>query len=186
MDHHQHIDFNKLSPDQLTDFITTKNHVNTRQSLTYVSQCLSRLCENTDETSSQLTQLRDKFNEFVAFLEQHMRKEENIFFPYIKKMIALKQSGGLDEIKKISLVESPLRTLESEHRQLTSILKEIREISNNYSVDLGGSSAEYQLCMAELNDFEESLDRHVYFENNILFPKIIELEKELRLCGKIN
>jgi regulator of cell morphogenesis and NO signaling len=41
----------------------------------------------------------------------------------------------------------------------------------------------YRVSFKELQQFEEDLHRHVHLENNILFPKALEIEKDLTIRG---
>jgi regulator of cell morphogenesis and NO signaling len=44
-----------------------------------------------------------------------------------------------------------------------------------YEVPADGRTT-YAVCMAELEHFERDLHRHVHLENNVLFPRVVELE----------
>ena len=54
-------------------------------------------------------------------------------------------------------------------------METIRELTNGYKAPEDGC-ATYAVCMDELDRFERDLHRHVHLENNVLFPKAIELE----------
>ena len=68
--------------------------------------------------------------------------------------------------------------MEMEHRAAGDELASIRSMSGNYAAP-EDACATYRVCFQELRAFEEDLHRHVHLENNILFPKVITLEKEL-------
>ena len=72
-------------------------------------------------------------------------------------------------------VENPIRMMEREHRDATDALRMIRELTNGFTAPSDGC-ATYAACMAELARFERDLHRHVHLENNVLFPKAVELE----------
>jgi len=65
--------------------------------------------------------------------------------------------------------------MEREHREAADELRIIRELTNGYGVPADGCTT-YAACMAELDRFERDLHRHVHLENNVLFPRAIELE----------
>ena len=56
--------------------------------------------------------------------------------------------------------------------------RKIAQLSDNYNPPADGCST-YRVAFALLKEFEEDLHLHIHLENNILFPKAIELEKEL-------
>jgi len=68
--------------------------------------------------------------------------------------------------------------LEMEHDAVGNSLETIRELSNNYTLP-EDSCASYSYLYKTLVEFESDLFIHIHLENNILFPKAIELEKEI-------
>jgi regulator of cell morphogenesis and NO signaling len=54
---------------------------------------------------------------------------------------------------------------------------EIRKISNNYQLP-EDACASYSFLFKTLDEFENDLHIHVHLENNILFPKALEMEKK--------
>ncbi len=59
-----------------------------------------------------------------------------------------------------------------------SSFRRIAEFSNNYTPPEGACNT-YRAFYAKLDEFEQDLHQHVHLENNILFPKALQLEKEL-------
>ena len=68
--------------------------------------------------------------------------------------------------------------MEMEHELVGKNLAEIRDLSNNYTLP-ADACASYNLLYNLLNEFEEDLHLHIHLENNILFPKALQMEKEL-------
>ena len=78
---------------------------------------------------------------------------------------------------------SPLAWLEAEHETAGDGLFEIRRLSSNYVIPADACNT-FAVFYKELKEFEEDLHKHVHLENNILFPRSIELE-ELIINSKI-
>ncbi len=57
-------------------------------------------------------------------------------------------------------------------------MEKIRKITVNYSVPADACNS-FRYAYAKLQEFEEDLHQHIHLENNILFPKAIQLEQEL-------
>ena len=55
------------------------------------------------------------------------------------------------------------------------LLRELRSLSSDYNVPADGCLS-YQTLYQELEAFEQDLHQHIHLENNILFPRAIELE----------
>jgi regulator of cell morphogenesis and NO signaling len=69
--------------------------------------------------------------------------------------------------------------MEHEHEAVGKNLEQIRQLSNNYALPQD-ACASYSLLYKMLEEFEGDLFIHIHLENNILFPKALKLEKELR------
>ena len=68
--------------------------------------------------------------------------------------------------------------MEAEHESAGNAMNMIKELSNNYSVPADACNT-FKALYSELKEFEEDLHKHIHLENNILFPKSIELETEM-------
>jgi regulator of cell morphogenesis and NO signaling len=69
--------------------------------------------------------------------------------------------------------------MEQEHDHAGNLLNDIRIFSDDYMPPQDACTT-YRLCFASLKAFELDLHQHVHLENNILFPKAIEIFKELQ------
>ena len=71
--------------------------------------------------------------------------------------------------------------MEHEHDHAGDLLYRIRQLTNTYTPPAEACTT-FQVCLAELKEFEEDLHRHVHLENNLLFPlaeKMMMLEAQL-------
>ena len=114
-----------------------------------------------------------------AELIAHMNIEERVLFPYIKALALVGQGGRLTEELPFT-AESPILKMEAEHETVGKAMESIRKLTNDYSLP-EDACASYSLLYRMLDEFEEDLHLHVHLENNILFPKTLELEKRLSL-----
>lgn len=65
----------------------------------------------------------------------------------------------------------------ADHQNEGERFDEISRLSNNYTVPEDACTT-YEVTLKLLKEFENDLHRHIHLENNILFPKAIELEHE--------
>ena len=117
--------------------------------------------------------------EIYAELMAHMIKEENILFPYIKELVAAKNNLTTLHGSAFGTVQNPINMMEMEHELVGNNLAKIRQLSKDYLLP-ADACASYSLLYHLLGEFEEDLHMHVHLENNILFPKSIAIEKQLR------
>jgi len=57
-------------------------------------------------------------------------------------------------------------------------LKKMNELSNGYEPPADACNT-YRAAYANLKALEDDIHYHIHLENNILFPKSLELEKQL-------
>ena len=80
-------------------------------------------------------------------------------------------------------VQNPIRMMEAEHQEVGDGVAAIHEMSQGYQAPDDACST-YRLALQELEAFEQDLHRHIHLENNVLFPKAVELEEEAGLMAR--
>jgi len=161
--------------DRLIDHIVTVHHAYVRSALPRIAGYLAKLQEAHGARHPELARVVSTFDQVSADLEQHMLKEEQVLFPYVCDLAehAAETCGTLQS--PFGTVQNPIRMMEREHRAAADELGAIRELTNGYTAPADGCTT-YGVCMAELARFEQDLHRHVHLENNVLFPKAVQLE----------
>ena len=72
-------------------------------------------------------------------------------------------------------VANPIQMMTQEHDAAGTLLARIRRLSGNFTPPAHACPTFHAFC-AGLREFEQDLHRHIHLENNILFPRAIELE----------
>ena len=120
-------------------------------------------------------------NNFIKVMEElgsHMKKEEHVLFPYIKKLVAAKKENTKMDPPPFGTIQNPVRMMEMEHEAVGDVAEQINQLTNGYNPPADACTT-FRLSFAKLKEFEDDLHQHIHLENNILFPRAIELEKEL-------
>jgi regulator of cell morphogenesis and NO signaling len=167
-------DVTRWTADQLVNHILTTHHAYIRSSLPTIGRYLSKLVEGYGRRHPELVRIAASFDQVGRDLLQHMMKEERVLFPYIRELAA--GEGGAHAPSPFGTVENPIRMMEREHRDAGDEVQVIRELTNGYTPPADACTT-YRVCFAELAVFERDLHRHVHLENNVLFPKAVELER---------
>jgi regulator of cell morphogenesis and NO signaling len=171
-----------MSIDRLIDFLNGQYHANETQILTSIHNSIRELAQNTNCPKTLcvlISEIEPRFKALMDKLIQHCEKEDKLLFPYMRKLSDLKRDRLVkSSSQNITLIKNPIRVLEAEHEQAAYILAEIKKKVNNYTIP-DDAPKEYEKLMKNLLEFEKDLHMHLHIENNILFPKIIELEEEL-------
>lgn len=166
-------DFNKFSLTQLVDYILEKHHRYVKSIIPVIQQHLEKVSSKYGETIPEMKKLKFLFDEIKRDFEQHMMKEEVIFFPRIKKMEAAFNEGNSSG--EYFDAQQPINVMELEHKTAGSLMEEIKIVSGNYTPPANVCTT-FRVCLEELKIFEKDLHQHVHLENNILFPKALELQ----------
>ncbi|MBX2942453.1 MAG: iron-sulfur cluster repair di-iron protein [Cyclobacteriaceae bacterium] len=171
-------DFKSWPLDLLADYIEKTHHRYVEEKLPILKQYLKKLCEVHGNNHPELFEIYDEFSASAGELAAHMKKEEFILFPYIRKMVKVKSSKTALAAPNFGTVKNPVQMMMDEHTTEGDRFEKISKLSNNYTPPADGCNT-YKVTYALLNEFEEDLHLHIHLENNILFPKAIEMEKEL-------
>ncbi len=171
-------DFNSWDLDFLVDYILNIHHKYVKESVTMLYDISEKVANVHGENHPEVIRIAGLFDTIASDLNTHIQKEETILFPFIKKLAVAKRENTKMESASFGSIESPIRTLESEHVAVGGSMDEINRLSSGYAIPEDACSS-YRALYSKLDEFEQDLHRHVHLENNILFPKAIQLEKEL-------
>lgn len=171
-------DYNSWKLDFLTDHIINVHHAYIEENIPLLLQYSERVAKVHGQHYTELTEIRDLVKEVSGELSAHLKKEELILFPFIKKMFVAEKEGKQLQAPHFGRVDNPIRMMEAEHEDAGEIFRRIALLSNQYTPPQGACNT-YRAFYAKLDEFEQDLHQHVHLENNILFPKSLELEKKL-------
>ena len=171
------IDFNSWPLDLLADYIEKKHHRYVEEKTQIILPFLNKLCKVHGPQHAELFEINELFIGCAGELAQHMKKEELILFPFIKKMVQATISDELIAQPHFGTVENPIEMMKHEHDAEGERFRKIAQLSNNYTPPADACNT-YKVTFAMLEEFEQDLHKHIHLENNILFPKAIKLEKD--------
>lgn len=166
-----------LELDELCDYIEKRHHTYVSENITFLQEKLQKLNDVHGDHHPELFEIKELFDGASENLSAHMKKEELILFPYIRKMVkhnkeALKSKDEFGNIQNI------IDVMNSEHQTEGVRFEKISILSSSYTCPPDGCRT-FQVTYQSLKDFENDLHRHIHLENNILFKKAILLENEL-------
>ncbi len=171
-------EYDKWEPGFLADYIVNMHHKYVREAIPALYEYTTKIARVHGERHPELLDVVKHFTNVANELESHMPKEERVLFPYIKQLDEAKKSNVRLDKPSFGSIQSPINMMEMEHEHAGNELEKIREITNNYTLP-ADACATYTVAFKKLQEFEDDLFRHIHLENNILFPKALELEKEV-------
>ena len=113
-------------------------------------------------------------------MAHHVYQEETVLFPRIKLLEQFGYEPVPFDIRHFQYMELPIIDLKDDHEEAGTTMTEIRKLSNNY-LPPDDCCTTFKLLYERLKAFEIDLHHHVYLENSLLFPKALDLEKELQI-----
>jgi regulator of cell morphogenesis and NO signaling len=162
----------------LIDYIKNVHHAYMHMALSSIESSLISYIDTHKKKQPEINRILFLFRELSVLLMTHSRHEEEIIFPYIRQIentFLRKETYGNLFVRTL---RKPLSNIEKEHEVAMSILKEIQSLSNNYTCPSSGC-ADQSAIYQKLNEFHLDMVQHTHLEDDILYPKAIEMEREL-------
>ena len=170
--------FDAWELDRLAEYIIQTHHRYVRSAIPTLLAHTKKIAEVHHERHGELAAIHDIMTGVAEEMTAHMMKEELMLFPYIKKLAVSARGGIPVQIPPFQSIQNPIRMMEAEHVSAGNGMGNIRKASLQYAIPVDACTT-YRVTYQELQAFESDLHKHVHLENNILFPKAIELERQL-------
>ena len=169
------VDFQTLSLTELVTHIVETHHIFTRSEMARIEALSAKVINAHSANHPELLKVANLFQRLAADLKPHMFKEEQVLFPYIVGMEQAEAKGQPFPFAPFGTVRNPVWMMTKEHDSAGEILRELRLVTADYKVPADACMS-YQTLYRALEGFEKDLHQHIHLENNVLFPKAVELE----------
>jgi regulator of cell morphogenesis and NO signaling len=169
---------NFITLTQLCDYIVATHHAYVRKSSEQIFLYLQKIAGKHGGRHPELVDILKLFTQIKEEMTDHMFKEENILFPRIKELEKHNAENSPLALPTSSYIEAPIAVMEHEHDSAGNLLEQIRNKTNDYTPPADACTT-YGVAFASLRAFEADLHQHVHMENNILFPRAVEMIKKL-------
>lgn len=172
-------DYNRWEPDFLADYIYNQHHRYYYDELPVLKGLITKVTQHHGSNHPELKYVYSLFAQLVQELDTHFMREEKVVFPFIKALVEAKRTGNFEPLNSQPSLTEPIRLMEVDHDAAGAILADIQKLSNNFTPPEDACNS-YQFLYKKLKDLDEDLHQHIHLENNVLFPKALKLDKELR------
>ena len=160
---------------ELTKYIQEKHHRYVRNVIPRVSALLGKVKGKHGQNHPELAGIEELFIDLGQDMYSHMQKEEQILFPYIEALERSVEGKDTLEPPFFQTVRNPVQMMMQEHDSAGEALRAMRKLSSAYQAPVDGCES-YRELYRSLEEFEGDMHTHVHLENNILFPRAVELE----------
>jgi regulator of cell morphogenesis and NO signaling len=171
-------DWQKSSLADLAKYIVQKHHGFVRSEIQRLTPLFSKVISVHGTNHPEIANVQSSFHDLSDELTLHLMKEERMLFPYIEQLEIAAQNGIQPAPPMFGTVRNPVRMMMMEHDSAGELLKHMRQITNNYTVP-DDACASFKALYQALQEFETDLHQHIHLENNILFPRAVELESRV-------
>jgi len=169
-------DFQTLT--ELITYILDTHHVFTKSEMDRLQSLADKVLHAHGGNHPELIHLDELLTRLCADLKPHMFKEEQVLFPYIVATEEAANQKRAIPFAPFGTVNNPIRMMMKEHDTAGQILRELRALTSDYKVP-ADACISYKTLYQALENFERDLHQHIHLENNILFPKALDLENGL-------
>ena len=163
--------------DLVVAYLKHTHFVFIKERLPYLSKLIHSL-RDTDQ-DEVVKDLRFIFPLFVEDLIHHIYQEEDELFSYILALHQACREPNLSSRVYYDLEKRSIQDFAVHHSADDDDMEGIRNIVHNYDTRRAGS-LHLRVVYAELQQFERDLKVHASVENEILFPKALALEKQVK------
>lgn len=174
------IQFNKWKTDFLLDYIVNVHHSYLYKALPEIEVVLLNFMDNHARKYPELNEIYNIYIKLSGILIKHNQDEESILFPYIRHLDASYTRNEPYGALFVRTLRKPLSNVEREHVQISQLLLELKSITNNF-IFPDSACTNHQVVYHKLQELYNDLVQHKHLENNILFPRISEMEQQLLL-----
>ena len=167
-----------MSLEKLVQYIVRRHHTLVRQELPRLAALAHELATKHGEHAPELVAFDRLMDQLQGEMIAHLEKEENVLFPYV---VHLDQHLGLARPLASSCfrrVSQPVQMMMNQHKSALRILGELRSLSNEFTAP-EWACATHVSFHTGMRAFEQDLKHHIYLEDDILFPRAVELESSI-------
>lgn len=168
-------DWTKGTLDHIASSICTMYHDYTRQELATLQPIANKVLGVHGDRHPELADVVTLIAEVADDMLPHMLKEEQVLFPYVTQLEQAANSHRPAPTPFFGTVKNPVRKMMLEHDRVGELLVTLRKITDDFTPPESACFS-YRELYRRLTDFEAKTHEHIHIENNIYFPRAVELE----------
>jgi regulator of cell morphogenesis and NO signaling len=163
---------------ELISHIVFRHHAYLKEEIPRLEKLIAKVAGVHGKKHPEVLRVQAIFQSLHNELMPHMIKEEQVLFPYIEQLEYSVRNHRVAPAAHFGTVRNPIKMMTYEHDQAGDQLREIRTATGSFALP-EDACASYRALYEALQESERDLHQHIHLENNILFPKAIQLESNL-------
>ncbi len=171
--------FHLWQMDFLADYIVNIHHYYVKASLPLVKEYAQRFADSHRKKFPESAEIAEIVDDLQKELLPHILHEEDIIFPYIKEITKACRNKEPYPNILVRTLQKPMEEEMHHAQEITGkMLYRLRQLTHQYQLP-ENACVTHRVTWSKLKEMDNDLVQHLHLENNILFPKVIEMEKEL-------
>ena len=158
----------------LADYIVNTHHVWLKENDPTITAYTRKIADVHGAHHPEVIEIAALFEKIATDMDAHLREEEEVFFPAVKRAAAARKAGQTPAREDRKVIKESLEQLKREHEEVGDAIHRIRHLAKGYAIPADVCNT-FMVTYQKLQEFEEDLHKHVHLENNILFPKAAQL-----------
>ena len=176
-------DFASRSLTRQVEHITRDRHRFARRKLLRLDRAVQRAWSGHRQFNG-LERVRQILGELADELVPHMAREERFLFPYMRSLEGDTKPGERVLIPLHGNLEYPLAAFKHDHTDDSDRLLELREVTSGFDAKEDACDP-IRALYAGLSDLERELQEHIRIENEIVFPRALQMERAVRERARV-
>ena len=176
---HRTFHYDRWELDYLIDHILNTHHYYIWINLPVIKEYALKVARAQGQKYPVTVEVNRLFKELASDLEIHLNNQEHNVFPYIKKLVYAQRDHRKIEPDNLELA---VITMKAEYKCYTAKLNLMVSLLSRADIARQAETTA-SVLLFKLRDFKHDFYQHVHLEKNILFPKALDLERELREKG---
>jgi regulator of cell morphogenesis and NO signaling len=170
----QNLNFASWPLSFLADYIVNTHHAYLKENDDQIAAYARKIAGVHGANHPEVLKIATLFAKIATDMTAHLKEEEEVFFPALKRAEAARTSGHRPEAEDQETMRTTLAKLYREHEEIGEAVHTIRHLAHDYAIPDDVCNT-FALTYQKLKEFEDDLHKHVHLENNILFPKAADL-----------
>jgi regulator of cell morphogenesis and NO signaling len=170
----QHQNYSSWNVPFLIDYIFNVHHAYLKENLEQLAADVRKIADVHGVHHPEVIQIATIFDKIAVDLAAHMKEEDKLFFPAVKRAEATRTAGNTPGADDQDTIRVCVFKFYHEHEEIGAAVHSIRDLSKEYTIPDDVCNT-FTVTYRKLEEFEDDLHKHVHLENNILFPKAAQL-----------
>lgn len=168
-----------MSLGRLMQHIVRFHHQRIRHDLPRLAEMASKVATKRNDRAPELAIVAKMVEKLRDEMYAHIQKEEQVLFPFISQMDQESIVAYPSQHACFRSVTHPIFMMEQEHESADHIVAELVSLTSHFEPP-SWACATHVALFSGLREFASDLKVHVHLENDILFPRAMQMETNLQ------